>query len=452
MGLYRPKYAPKGMTYKEAKAVGRLQECDVWYARYQLHGRKIVETTGCTKFDEARTWLRKKLGAIARNEPVLVKADRVTFDGMADKIREDYRTNDKHLPTLECRLAHLTAAFGKIRMAQLIPADVQAYKAARREAGAASGTVNKELEILARAFSLGRRLGLLNATLDVRSHRLAEAPPRSGFFERADYERVRREIEVGAADRYARPDLVLAVTLYHEYGWRVREVMDLDRRHVHLDEGDHGCIRLDPGTTKGARMTGNQDGRLIFLTPEVRRLVDEQLARIAPLEGQLERVVPYLFPHFTGRRRGQRVNDFARAWRSACLRAGLAVKVEREGQAPVIRVHRTRHDFRRTAARNAVNAGIPEAVCMTMTGHATRSMFDRYNIVSPAERQEAARRLATASEQAARRVAATTPTLTPLVPRLVPTRGTRGAQAARRGTVAIEAISTETLETAAISG
>jgi integrase len=422
VGLFRP-------TYRN-KVTNERKECGVWYARYQLHGRKVVETTGCAKFEEARQWLRRREGAIARNEPVRVKADRVTFADMGERLRDDYRTNGKHLPTLEARLTHLEGAFGARKMAHLIPADVERYKADRLAAGARNGTVNRELEVLARAFRLGHKLGLLNATLGVRDHRLAEASPRAGFFEREQYEAVRRELAAGARTRDARPDLAVAVTIYHEFGWRLDEVLELETRHVNLDEGDHGTLRLDPGATK------NDDPRVVYLTPEVRRLLDEQLARVAVLERQLGRKVRCLFPHLRGRRRGERVQDFPKAWASACKRAGC--------------VGMRRHDFRRTAARNLVNAGVPERVAMTITGHRTRSMFDRYNIVSPAEQQEAARRIATASAEASRRVAARAPVVTSLVPRLDPTQGmTRGPQA-RRGTVAGEAISAEVLETASV--
>src|SRR5205085_2701492 len=89
-------------------------------------------------------------------------------------------------------------------------------------------------------------------------------------------------------------------------------------------------------------------------------------------------------------RGGAPIVDYRKAWLAACVKAGLAQpKLDATGR-PVLDEHgqprmaatKLVHDLRRTAARNLVRAGVPERVAMAVTGHKTRAMFDRYNIVS----------------------------------------------------------------------
>jgi integrase len=94
---------------------------------------------------------------------------------------------------------------------------------------------------------------------------------------------------------------------------------------------------------------------------------------------EIGRIIPQLFPYLKGRHRGKRIRHFRKTWKTAYLKASC----------PGI----LRHDFRRTAVRNMVNAGVLERVAMKVTGDKPQSLFDCYHIVSPAHLQEVARRL-----------------------------------------------------------
>ena len=123
---------------------------------------------------------------------------------------------------------------------------------------------------------------------------------------------------------------------------------------------------------------------------ELRRFTDETQRR-------LRVVIPWVFH----RNDGKRIAGFRKAWARACYNAGLPCHVEtktgKDGKVQIKKIQAVHipHDLRRAGIRNLVRAGVPERVAMALSGHKTRSVFERYNIVSETDLKDAARRLDT---------------------------------------------------------
>ena len=111
--------------------------------------------------------------------------------------------------------------------------------------------------------------------------------------------------------------------------------------------------------------------------------------------GQTNLSCPYVF-----HREGNQIGDFRVAWNNACRTTGLGYGYK-ISKAYVSRWERKNlnpgpclHDFRRTAVRNLIRSGVSENVAMKITGHRTRSIFDRYDIVTSEDLKLAAEKQA----------------------------------------------------------
>ena len=362
--LYRPKYPPEGWKYRDAKAAGLLKESATWWIKYRdALGVLRRESSGTEKETEAKRLLKQREGAAVEGRVIVPRAEKITVAELAEALKADYKANArKSADRLAFSLAHLLPAFGPRLAMQITSTDVTAYSAKRLEAGAAPGTVNRELAALKRMFSLavkGERLQRMPYIL-----MLTENNARRGFFEREQFAAVCRRLPA-----YAQP----AATFAYLTGWRLKsEVLPLQWRQVDFKAG---VVTLDVGSTK------NKDGRTFPMIPELRGVLEAQRVATEALQKKTGAIIPWVF-HWT--KRGRPLKGFMKSWRQACLDAGLP------GRIP--------HDFRRTAVRNLERAGVPRSTAMAMVGHKTESIYRRYAIVDEVMLREGAAKLAAYSE------------------------------------------------------
>ena len=72
------------------------------------------------------------------------------------------------------------------------------------------------------------------------------------------------------------------------------------------------------------------------------------------------------------------MKNFRRMWNRTCHKLGLGVYDEKGDNRRYTGLHP--HDFRRSASRNLIKAGVPRSTAMLITEHKTESIFERYNI------------------------------------------------------------------------
>jgi integrase len=320
----------------------------VWWIRYTFQGEQLRESSGSEFKQDALRLLAEREGAIATGR--FRGLSRITVGDLLEDIEKDYRLNAlASQPQLLSRLKRLKPAFGAIRAAEFSSQHIERYRLKRIENGAERATVNREMQILSRAWNLAFQREKVTRQLYFPLFR--EDNVRTGFLSEEQYQALLR-----ALPWYLKP---LLVNAYH-VPCRFGELTNLFLTQLDFE---HNEIVLNPGETK------NRDGRHMPMIGPMRETLLMQRA----IRDEKFPECPYVF--FS--EKGERIVDIRRAWKTACKAAGL-------GENTLF------HDLRRSAARNMRRAGIAEHTIMKIAGWKTRSMFQRYDIQDSLDLKRAA--------------------------------------------------------------
>ena len=348
----------------------KLSNSPFWHARfYDGMGRKISITTGTKVKQEAEAFLRKQMSAADQGATPLVDTKKIRYAdlragllasyverGNKSLLNRDGEESVMGLPQLDTFLGYSTNNPGP-SVLQIGTDTARAFVKRRQEEGAGAAVINRSLSCLRRMLRIAYDEKKIPTLPKI--NLLKEPPARKGFAELAQFECLSTMLPT---------HLRAYVTFLYHCGGRSGEAKQIEWAQVDLA---HRLIRLEDSQTK------NSEARTVPLPAVLVMMLQE----VEPKDG-------LVFD----------TTNLRKEWTKACAACGLGSIIEVEGKKYDPRYEGlTLHDLRRSAARNLLQAGVPETVIMKIGGWKTRSVFDRYAVASTADLTTAMQKWETAS-------------------------------------------------------
>jgi integrase len=319
-----------GHTYKRGK---------IWHIKWYVNGEELYESSKSQFRRDAVALLKTKLAS-----PTPAKK---TGSVLIGELLDDYlvyfkKAHPKSYQTFALpQVNKLRPFWGERKASAISTGIINEFIELRLKEVGANATVNRGLAVLSKAFNLAKEATPPKVGEVPKFRMLRESNPRDGFMEPEQYHALLEALP---------EELKISFVIGYHTGARKEEILSIRLDQVHREDGK---IQLRPGTTK------NDEGRWL-------PIYGEMIEAIARQVEATRRDFPNCL--WLSHRGGDRIGkDIRYAWEKACASVGMPDLLF--------------HDLRRSAIRNMVRANIPEKVIMKITGHKTRSVFDRYNIV-----------------------------------------------------------------------
>jgi integrase len=368
---------------------------NVWTIKFYFRGIPRRESSHSSDRAVAERLLKRRLAEVETKTftpRTNVKVDEL----IADMLHEYRREGRKTIADVESRWKnHLAPFFTRLKADDLNTDLIKKYCTKREEEETNAATINRELAILKHAFNLATKCEPKKVRAVPFFPMYKENPARKGFLDDDQYTLLARQCnQEGLWFR------ALLTTAY-SFAFRKGELLNLRVRQVDLASRQ---IRLEAGTTK------NGEGRIAPMTDEAFTLLT------ACVIGKQKNDYVFTRPAAKPGLPAEPVRGFRRRWAKVCCAVGLGelvcpdcypelreqtIDAKRRCSACGKKWKRQQlkyvgllfHDLRRSGVRNLIRVGVQQKVAMTISGHKTAAVFQRYNIVDERDIMDAGRKL-----------------------------------------------------------
>jgi integrase len=347
----------------EGSIIKRPGTSKLYIRYYAANGRQVQEAVGSDNEQKAQNLLTLRMGESMQGMRPAQDVKRVTYEN----IRDSYVAEHPLDPSNKTKLGYLNEFFEGMRAVDINSDVLRRFIAEKRAKDLLADPTIRRILIMLRSMLNQARKETKIRHSDVPHFPMpADSKPRTGFIQPDQFAKLH-----DALPKNLRP----LIKFCYYTGCRIGAAQKITWDMVNKDCSE---IELSGDITKNGE-------------PLTLPLVGP-LAEIAAMFKKMFRdTTKPVFSHYALRR----------GWCSTCHSLGLGVYDEKTRKYAGLTIH----DLRRSSARNLIRAGVDRGTAMSITGHKTEHVFERYNIKTTDDRKAALLKVGNyAKQQAAQAV------------------------------------------------